>query len=124
MFPLQTTAPIRAPPLVTWGLIIANCAIFPLPDRPEASIIPGLDAPGAIAGVLAIFPLLYPSSPARHPGVDHLPAPDLRGAGRFVRLGQGRDVRVIDWRRHRLVGSYRRVRAQPQTRPEVKCRSG
>ena len=28
MFPLQTTAPIRAPPLVTWGLIIANCAIF------------------------------------------------------------------------------------------------
>ena len=28
MFPLQTTAPTRSPPLVTWGLIAANCAIF------------------------------------------------------------------------------------------------
>jgi membrane associated rhomboid family serine protease len=28
MFPLQTTAPTRSPPLVTWGLITANCAIF------------------------------------------------------------------------------------------------
>ena len=28
MFPLQTTAPTRYPPLVTWGLIAANCAIF------------------------------------------------------------------------------------------------
>jgi len=28
MFPLQTTAPTRSPPLATWGLIAANCAIF------------------------------------------------------------------------------------------------
>ena len=28
MFPLQTTAPIRSPPLVTWALIAGNCGIF------------------------------------------------------------------------------------------------
>lgn len=28
MFPLQTTAPTRSPPFVTWALIATNCAIF------------------------------------------------------------------------------------------------
>jgi hypothetical protein len=28
VFPVQTTAPTRSPPLVTWVLIAANCAIF------------------------------------------------------------------------------------------------
>ena len=220
MFPLQTTAPTRSPPLVTWALIAANCAIFLFqiglgPEELEHFLyqfaliparyfapLPFKDFVGdpldylpfvsnmflhggwlhlilnmwtlwlfgpAVEDRLGTVPLhrllrllrrLLPPTPTRpsirfdhsgarrfgrnrrrarrspatlslspvgDPGADPLPPLLLRGAGRPVyaglwfliaaHTGHGGDVRVVDGRRHRLVGPYRRLRRRPRPRP-------
>ena len=67
MFPVQNTAPSRYPPLMTWGLIAVNCAIFLVQIR-----LPLVEADAFIAR-FALIPARYCCGNADLGPTDFLP---------------------------------------------------
>ena len=67
MFPVQNTAPSRYPPLMTWGLIAVNCAIFLVQIRlPPAEV-------DALIARFALIPARYCCGNADLGPADFLP---------------------------------------------------